>query len=153
MRISSRLLFFVLLSATLAFGWGDDGHKIINRAAVTANPPTCLRSSRLVSNTSSTTVPSPTAGARKSEYSLKEAQEPDHFIDLERVEDLGELPEGRWEYVKLLYAKRAHTTENPDDFLPEKVGFQPYAAARSLRSPEGRLPRVPESQDRWPVHR
>ena len=125
---SSRLFLFILLSATLAFGWGDDGHKIINRAAVNAVPadvPPFFKGGveHIVYN-----GPEPDRWREKTEYSLKEAQEPDHFIDLERVEDLGELPEGRWEYVKLLYAKRARATENPDDFLPEKVGFQPYAA-------------------------
>lgn len=126
--MKSRLLFFILLSATLAFGWGDDGHKIINRAAVNAVPadmPAFFKAGidHIVYN-----GPEPDRWREKTEYSLKEDQEPDHFIDLERVEDIGELPEGRWEYVKLLYGKRAHTTENPDDFLPEKVGFQPYAA-------------------------
>ena len=126
--MKSKLFFFLLLSATLAFGWGDDGHKIINRAAVTAvsaDMPAFFKAGidHIVYN-----GPEPDRWREKTEYSLKEDQEPDHFIDLERVEDLGELPEGRWEYVKLLYGKRAHTTENPDDFLPEKVGFQPYAA-------------------------
>jgi hypothetical protein len=126
--VKSKLFFFILLLATLAFGWGDDGHKIINRAAVTAVPadmPAFFKAGidHIVYN-----GPEPDRWREKTEYSLKEDQEPDHFIDLERVEDLGELPEGRWEYVKLLYGKRAHTTDNPDDFLPEKVGFQPYAA-------------------------
>lgn len=125
---SSKLLFFILLSATLAFGWGDDGHKIVNRAAVNAVPadmPAFFKAGieRIVYD-----GPEPDRWREKTELSLKEAQEPDHFIDLERVQDLGELPEGRFEYIQLLYGKRAHVTTNPDDFLPEKVGFQPYAA-------------------------
>jgi len=126
--LKSKLFFFLLLSATLAFGWGDDGHKIINRAAVNAVPATMPAFFKAGIEHIVYNAPEPDRWREKTEYSLKEDQEPDHFIDLERVEDLGELPEGRWEYVKLLYGKRAHTTENPDDFLPEKVGFQPYAA-------------------------
>ena len=125
---SSRLFFFVLFSAALAFGWGDDGHKIINRAAVNAVPadmPAFFKSGieRIVYN-----APEPDRWREKSEAQLKAAQEPDHYIDLERVSDLGELPESRYEFIKLLYAKRARITDNPDDFLPEKVGFQPYIA-------------------------
>ncbi|MGZ4787385.1 MAG: nuclease [Terriglobales bacterium] len=126
--MKSKLLFFVLFSAALAFGWGDDGHKIINRAAVTAVPadmPAFFRAGieRIVYN-----GPEPDRWREKTEPQLKASQEPDHYIDLERVSDMGELPESRYEFIKLLYAKRARTTENPDDFLPEKVGFQPYIA-------------------------
>jgi len=125
---SFKLFFLLLFSATLAFGWGDEGHKIINRAAVNATPadmPAFFKAGieRIVYD-----APEPDRWRSPSEFTLKEAQEPDHFIDLERVEDLGELPEGRFEYIKLLYAVRARATENPDDLLPEKVGFQPYAA-------------------------
>lgn len=125
---SSKICFFVLFSATLAFGWGDDGHKIINRAAVNAVPaeiPAFFKAGidRIVYD-----GPEPDRWRTTLEPNLKTAQEPDHFIDLERVSDIGELPEGRYEFIKLLYAKRARATENPDDYLPEKVGFQPYIA-------------------------
>lgn len=126
--MKSKLVIFALLSATLAFGWGDDGHKIVNRAAVSAVPadmPAFFKAAieRIVYN-----GPEPDRWREKMEAQLKQAQEPDHFIDLERVSDLGELPEGRYDFIKLLYAKRARATENADDFLPEKVGLQPYAA-------------------------
>lgn len=123
---SSRLFLFILFSVTLAFGWGDDGHKIINRAAVNAVPsdmPSFFKAGieRIVYD-----APEPDRWREKLEAPLKYSQEPDHYIDLERVSDLGELPENRYEFINLLYAKRAHAKENPDDFLPEKVGFQPY---------------------------
>jgi len=125
---SSRLVFFVLFSAALAFGWGDDGHKIINRAAVNAVPadvPAFFKVGieRIVYN-----GPEPDRWREKLEAQLKASQEPDHFIDLERVSDLGELPESRYEFIQLLYAKRARAAQNADDFLPERVGFQPYIA-------------------------
>ena len=124
----SKLFFFLLLSASLAFGWGDEGHKIINRAAVNATPPDMPAFFKAGVEQIVYNGPEPDRWRSPSEFTLKEAQEPDHFIDLERVEDLGELPEGRFEYIQLLYAKRARATENPDDFLPQHVGFQPYAA-------------------------
>lgn len=57
---------------------------------------------------------------------LKSAQEPDHYIDLERIAWLDRLPEGRYEFYQKLYEKRALTKDNPDDYLPERVGLQPY---------------------------
>jgi hypothetical protein len=125
---SFKVLLFVLLSTLLAFGWGDDGHKLINRAAVNAVPtevPAFFKSGidRIVYN-----APEPDRWRTTLEPTLKNAQEPDHFINLERVSDIGELPEGRYEFIKLLYAKRTRAKENPDDYLPERVGFQPYIA-------------------------
>ena len=110
---SSRITFFVLLSAALAFGWGDDGHKIINRAAVNAVPadmPSFFKAGieRIVYN-----GPEPDQWRSTLEPQLKNAQEPDHFIDLERVSDIGELPETRYEYIMLLYGKRARATAVP----------------------------------------
>jgi hypothetical protein len=60
------------------------------------------------------------------ELALKNAQEPDHFIDLERVEWLKPLPAARYEFDRKLYEKRAATQDHPDDYLPERVGLQPY---------------------------
>jgi hypothetical protein len=70
--------------------------------------------------------PEPDRWRSPSEFVLKNAQEPDHFIDLERVSWLDPLPQGRYEFYRKLYEKRASTLENPDDYLPEHVGLQPY---------------------------
>jgi hypothetical protein len=59
-------------------------------------------------------------------FALKNAQDPDHFIDLERVDWLNPLPPGRYEFYRKLYEKRAATSVHPDDYLPEHVGLQPY---------------------------
>jgi hypothetical protein len=72
--------------------------------------------------------PEPDRWRSPSEFALKNAQEPDHFIDLERVSWLDPLPQGRYEFYRKLYEKRAATpsTGHPDDYLPEHVGLQPY---------------------------
>jgi hypothetical protein len=72
--------------------------------------------------------PEPDRWRSPSEFALKNAQEPDHFIDLERVAWLDPLPRGRYEFYRKLYEKRAATpsTDHPDDYLPEHVGLQPY---------------------------
>jgi hypothetical protein len=45
---------------------------------------------------------------------------------MEQVADLAELPPGRYDFYRLLYAKRVAAKDHGDDFLPEKVGTQPY---------------------------
>jgi hypothetical protein len=80
--------------------------------------------------------PEPDRWRSPTEFSLKNAQEPDHFIDLERVSWLDPLPPGRYEFYRKLYEKRASIlaqpdsdsakNERPDDYLPERVGLQPY---------------------------
>jgi hypothetical protein len=75
--------------------------------------------------------PEPDRWRSPSEFALKNAQEPDHFIDLERVSWLDPLPPGRYEFYRKLYEKRASAiahpdNDHPDDYLPERVGLQPY---------------------------
>jgi hypothetical protein len=70
--------------------------------------------------------PEPDRWRSPSEYALKNAQEADHFIDLERVAWIDPLPPGRYEFYRKLYEKRAATADHPDDYLPERVGLQPY---------------------------
>jgi hypothetical protein len=80
--------------------------------------------------------PEPDRWRGPSEFALKNAQEPDHFIDLERISWLDPLPPGRYEFYRKLYDERAaiiaHSDndhpgkDHPDDYLPERVGLQPY---------------------------
>ena len=73
------------------------------------------------------------AGAVLPQFALKNAQDPDHFIDLERVSSLDPLPPGRYEFYRKLYKKRAAVlaqpdsnrakNERPDDYLPERPEF------------------------------
>ena len=68
--------------------------------------------------------PEPDRWRSPSEFALNNAQAPDHFIDLERVAWLDPLPPGRYEFYRKLYEKRA--AAHSDDYLPERVGLQPY---------------------------
>jgi amino acid transporter len=43
-----------------------------------------------------------------------------------RIEWMKPLPPGRYEFYRKLYEKRAATKDDPDDYLPERVGLQPY---------------------------
>ncbi len=106
--------------------WWDNGHLLVNRAAALAVPADMPDFLRQAAGRIAYLGPEPDRWREASEFALKNSQEPDHFIDLERVADVPELPAGRYDFYRLLYAKRVAAKEHGDDFLPEKVGLQPY---------------------------
>lgn len=118
----------VLLHPHPAAAWGNEGHTYINRVAaqrIPASMPLFLRQAVVEI---AYLGPEPDRWRSPTEFALKNSQEPDHFIDLERVSWLDPLPPGRYEFYRKLYEKRASTTDHPDDYLPERVGLQPYIA-------------------------
>jgi hypothetical protein len=126
--ISLWLTALVLLQSVGAGAWGSEGHTYINRVAAEKIPATMPRFLRRAVVEIAYLGPEPDRWRSPSEFALKNAQEPDHFIDLERVSWLDPLPQGRSEFYRKLYEKRAATpsTDHPDDYLPEHVGLQPY---------------------------
>src|SRR6202035_1100976 len=123
---SYLLIALVLFQTDAAFAWGNEGHVYINRVAAQKIPTSMPRFLRRAVGEIAYLGPEPDRWRNPAEFALKNAQEPDHFIDLERVSWLDPLPKGRYEFYKKLYEKRAATSEHPDDYLPEKVGLQPY---------------------------
>ncbi len=129
--ISVTLVALVLFQSDFAFAWGNEGHIYINRVAaekIPADMPNFLRKAVVEI---AYLGPEPDRWRSPTEFALKNAQEPDHFIDLERVDWLNPLPPGRYEFYRKLYEKRAATAahpdnDHPDDYLPERVGLQPY---------------------------
>jgi len=110
-----------------SFGWGGDGHKMINRLAGAALPtdvPEFLRSPQGL-NALEYYGPEPDRWRDRTEPELNAAQSPEHFIDLEYADVLGAtLPRRRYEFIRALaFAQKDH----PDlGLTPEKVGLQPY---------------------------
>jgi len=130
-QVGKQLISLVLLALSVvgtpgAFGWGNEGHEYVNRVAAERIPAEMPRFLRRAVVELTYLGPEPDRWRGPSEYALKNAQEPDHFIDLERVAWLDPLPPGRYEFYRKLYEKRAATTDHPDDYLPEHVGLQPY---------------------------
>ena len=126
--VSLGLTALVLLQSVGAGAWGNEGHTAINRVAAEHIPATMPRFLRRAGAEIAYLGPEPDRWRNPSEFALKNAQEADHFIDLERVAWLDPLPPGRYEFYRKLYEKRAATpaTDHPDDYLPERVGLQPY---------------------------
>jgi hypothetical protein len=124
--VTILVLAFSIVEAPSAFGWGNEGHVYVNRVAAQKIPADMPRFLRRSVAEIAYLGPEPDRWRNPAEYALKNAQEPDHFIDLERVDWLNPLPRGRYEFYRKLYEKRAATIDHPDDYLPERVGLQPY---------------------------
>jgi hypothetical protein len=120
------LIALVLFQTQRAAAWGNEGHIYINRVAAQKIPVSMPLFIRRAVIEIAYLGPEPDRWRSPSEFALKNSQEPDHFIDLERVSWLDPLPPGRYEFYRKLYEKRAATTDHPDDYLPERVGLQPY---------------------------
>lgn len=130
-RVTLWLIGFAVISIPVAqsipaFAWGNEGHTYINRVAAQKIPPSMPRFLRQAEVEISYLGPEPDRWRNPAEFALKNAQEPDHFIDLERVSWLDPLPQTRYEFYRRLYEKRASALDNADDYLPEHVGLQPY---------------------------
>lgn len=120
------LIALVVFQTPLAAAWGNEGHIYVNRVAAQKIPATMPLFLRRAVEEIAYLGPEPDRWRSPSELALKNSQEPDHFIDLERVSWLDPLPPTRYEFYRKLYEKRASSTEHPDDCLPERVGLQPY---------------------------
>jgi hypothetical protein len=125
LTVSLLFLAFVV-PQQVAWGWGSDGHMYVNRVAAEKLPPDVPAFLRNAVAELTYLGPEPDRWREDSDPALKSAQEPDHYIDLERIAWLDRLPEGRYGFYQKLYEKRAQTKDNPDDYLPERVGLQPY---------------------------
>jgi hypothetical protein len=123
------LVVTLLVPQELAWGWGAEGHQYVNKVAAQHIPRDMPRFLRQAVAEITYLGPEPDRWRSPATFALKNAQEPDHFIDLERVAWLDPLPKGRYEFYRKLYEKRAATTDHPDDYLPERVGLQPYIVA------------------------
>jgi hypothetical protein len=130
-EIGKRLTGVLVLALSLvqtpaALAWGNEGHTYVNRVAAQKMPAEMPRFLRRAVVEIAYLGPEPDRWRNASELQLKNAQEPDHFIDLERVDWLNPLPSTRYEFYRKLYEKRAASADHGDDYLPEHVGLQPY---------------------------
>src|ERR1700688_4078850 len=128
--ISGMLMALVLFQAEVAFAWGNEGHTYVNRVAAEKIPASMPRFLHRAVSELAYLGPEPDRWRSPTEFALKNAQEPDHFIDLERVEWLDPLPRGRYEFYRKLYEKREATGDHPDDYLPEHVRPRSYITMR-----------------------
>ena len=118
-------LVFVL-QYPAAWGWSNEGHRYVNQIASENLPPDVPAFLRNAAAELAYLGPEPDRWRDNDDPALKSAQEPDHYIDLEKLDWLDRFPRGRYEFYQKLYEKRAQTKDHADDYLPERVGLQPY---------------------------
>jgi hypothetical protein len=125
-RLAAALLLLPLLTVQPAFGWGSDGHMLINRlagAALPADVPSFLRTPAAL-DALEYYGPEPDRWRSPAEPELNAAQAPEHFIDLEWADFVGPLPRRRYDFIRALAATQSAHPDIP--LTPEKVGLQPY---------------------------
>jgi hypothetical protein len=123
---------FLCLAAPHSFGWGRDGHKIINRVAMEtlpANIPAFLRTPQALDEIEYL-GPEPDRWRSSAEPELSVAGAPEHFLDLE-LADLAApngLPTERYDFLDdLNEADRLHP-DLAERLTPQKVGLLPWQA-------------------------
>ena len=127
-RSAMVLALTSMLMATPAWGWGGDGHRMINRlaaAALPASAPAFLRSGGAL-DAIEYLGPEPDRWRSKAEGELNAAQAPEHFIDLEYADLIGPLPRRRYDYIRALADAQKTHPDMAATLTPEKVGLQPY---------------------------
>jgi hypothetical protein len=122
-------LVSLLYVCPAAHGWTNKAHIYVNRIAAQRIPSSMPLFMRQAVNEIAYLGPEPDRWRSPTEWALKVSQEPDHFIKLELVSWLNPLPRDRYQFCRRLYEKRAGTTQQPDEYLPEKIGLQPYIVA------------------------
>ena len=126
------LALFLTVTAPRSFAWGRDGHKIINRVAMEALPPSMpafLRTPRALDEIEYL-GPEPDRWRSSAEPELSAADAPEHFIDLELV-DLAApdgLPTERYDFLNDLNAADRRHPDLADRLAPQKVGLLPWQA-------------------------
>src|SRR6516162_564020 len=90
--LSAAIMLSLVLHSGLAFAWGKEGHIWINRVAAERIPPDMPRFLPRAAVEIAYLGPEPDRWRNPAEFALKNAQEADHFIDLERVSWLDPLP-------------------------------------------------------------
>ena len=135
-RLSALFLAVCLcITPELARAWGSDGHTLINRVAAQAIPRSMPQFLRRAVDQIAYLGPEPDRWRSRSEPELKQAQEPDHFLNYETVADWGDLPPGRYEFYRKAYeryfaALKAATTDeqkkDAEKLRPDSIGLQPY---------------------------
>ncbi len=129
------------LTALPAWGWGKDGHGMINRLAgeyLPADVPAFLHNPNGL-DILEYLGPEPDRWRSRAEEELSSTQAPDHFLDMEWADLAGTpcsagtpgcgpdammLPRKRYDFIRALYAAQARHPDLP--LQPDKVGTQPW---------------------------
>jgi hypothetical protein len=141
-RTAAASTLIALFATQPAWGWGADGHLMINRLAaqnLPADVPAFVRNGNGV-DVIEYLGPEPDRWRNRAEDELSQTQAADHFIDMEWAE-LGEVPctaanpgcgpdgkmfpRKRYDFIRAI--EKVPEPDKPSVMLtPEKVGMQPW---------------------------
>jgi hypothetical protein len=119
--LAAAALLGLALPSQPAHAWEQEGHRIINKLAVSNLPPDMpafLRSQAAIDEIEYL-GPEPDRWRSRAEPELSAAQSPEHFIDFEAADALGALPHKRLEFEAKVFAAGQR---------PEVIGLQPWEA-------------------------
>ena len=128
LRHFAALALLPLLAVPPSFGWGDTGHRMINRLAMEGLPadvPAFLKTPEAIAEIEYL-GPEPDRWRSPAEAELNAAQAPDHFIDFDYADIIGTLPRRRYDYIAALTAAEITHPDMAAVLQPSRVGFQPY---------------------------
>lgn len=117
--VSAALLICLSACPPFAHAWGNDGHRMINRLAMSSLPadvPPFLHG-EIALNKIEYLGPEPDRWRSPAEPELSSAQAPEHFIDLEPADALGPLPHKRFDFEAKVFAAGDR---------PDRIGLQPW---------------------------
>lgn len=135
-RSFSRRLFVAAICLpclTLqCFGWGKDGHRMINSVAAQMLPPDMpafLRTPQAIGEIEYL-GPEPDRWRSPGEPELSAAQAPEHFLDLELADMAApnSLPQRRFDFIRDLYAAQILHPQLEAKLSPQSVGLLPWQA-------------------------
>ena len=124
----AALVLLPIFAVPPSFGWGDVGHRMINRLAIESLPadvPAFLKTPEAIAEVEYL-GPEPDRWRSPAEPELNASQAPDHFIDFEYADIIGSLPRRRYDYIAALTAAGITHPDKAAELQPSRVGFQPY---------------------------
>jgi hypothetical protein len=133
LRAGAVLVFLACLACLVPlYGWWDEGHMLVNRAAALNLPDNMPKFLRKAESRITYLGPEPDRW-KTGGVTLLNAEDPEHYLNLEMLGGM-ELPERRYRYYTALAAKKAKDDAagvkppGGEELTPEHVGTQPYAA-------------------------
>ncbi len=123
-------LFLTCIAVQPSFGWGSDGHKIVNRVAIETLPasmPAFLRTPQALDEIEYL-APEPDRWRSSAAPELSAAQAPEHFLDMELADVAAPdgLPEQRYDFLHDLDVAGRRYPDFADRLAPQKVGLLPW---------------------------
>ena len=123
-------LFLTCIAVQPSFGWGSDGHKIVNRVAIETLPasmPAFLRTPQALDEIEYL-GPEPDRWRSSAAPELSAAQAPEHFLDMELADVAAPdgLPEQRYDFLHDLDVAGRRYPDFADRLAPQKVGLLPW---------------------------